>query len=152
MDYKTVTEELKKMIDLALEEEGVELVEFNLVRTGNTSLLRLLVDIKGGGINIADCARINHKVGNLLELSNILEEKYVLEVSSPGLDRPLKNKSDFSRVINKKVKFFLNQAINGRIELDAVVVQVEPDAVGVEVEGKILQIPLSVITKAKLFI
>ncbi|MFH1441241.1 MAG: ribosome maturation factor RimP [Candidatus Omnitrophota bacterium] len=151
MDYKTSTEELKKIVMPSLEEEGLELIELNFVRTGDTSLVRLLVDKKEGGINLGDCARLNQKIGAVLENNEILQGRFILEVFSPGLDRPLKTKGDFLRCINKNknVKFFLREQINGKIEQEGVVIDVQDEAVVIENKDGNLLIPLSIINKAK---
>lgn len=149
MDYTEFTEELKKIILPFLEEEGAELVELNFIRMRGKSLLRLLVDRKCGGISLGDCSRLNQKIGQALDAADTIKESYVLEVSSPGLDRPLKTKNDFLRCLNKKVKFFLKQAMDGKIEIDARVDRAEDEAVVVDMEGKTQEIPLSNIIKAK---
>ncbi len=148
MDYKIFTEELKKLIMPSFE-EGIELIELNFVRTGNSSLIRLLVDKKEGGISLGDCARLNRKIGSVLENNEILQNRFILEVFSPGLDRPLKTKSDFLRRVNKNVKFFLREQINGKIEQDGMVIDVRDEVVVIENKDGILSIPLSIINKAK---
>ncbi len=153
--------DLEKIILSVLKEEDIELVEFRFIRGRNNSLLRMLIDKKGGGISLDDCARLNRKIGNILDENNIIENKYVLEVFSPGLDRPLKTKNDFSRCLNKETRIFLKEAIDGRWELEGVVSKVEEDSVVIDIEGsdskkpvygqegKSLQIPLLNIAKAK---
>ncbi len=76
-------------------------------------------------------------------------DKYILEVSSPGLDRPLKTKSDFLRCINRKAKFFLLESIKGKIELDGIITKVEDDSVYIDIDGDIIEIPLVKVNKAK---
>lgn len=149
MDYREPAEELKKIILPLLEEEGAEIVELNFIRMRGKSLLKLLVDRKCGGISLGDCSRLNQKIGEALDAADTIKESYVLEVSSPGLDRPLKTKNDFLRCINKKVKFFLCQPVNGKIEINARVDRAEDEAVVVDIEGKTQEIPLSNIIKAK---
>jgi ribosome maturation factor RimP len=68
--------------------------------------LQLFVD-KEGGINIDECAIINSRLGDIIEAKNLIDERYILEVSSPGLDRPLKTKRDFERVVGKKLDIWL---------------------------------------------
>lgn len=146
MDF---TQELKEIIRPLLDEEDVELVELSFIRRRNNSLLRLLVDKRKGGISLEDCARLNQRLGELLDTRNAIQDRYVLEVSSPGLDRPLKTKNDFLRCLGQKVKFFLNEAINGKIEIDGVINKVEDEAVIIDTREGALGIPLSRINKAK---
>jgi len=149
METKEFAEELKKIILPALEEEHIELVELNFVRRHGSAFLRLLVDRMEGGISIGDCARLNSKLGNMLEERSLIEERYVLEVSSPGLDRPLKGKKDFLRCLNKQVKVFLNEPINGKIEFEGSVMRVQEEIVVIDNAGEILEIAFVNITKGK---
>ena len=149
MDYRGLVENLKEIILPALEEENIELVELSFVKAGGRSILRLLVDKKGGGVNLQECARLNEKIGSLLDTQDVIKDRYILEVFSPGVDRPLVTKSDFLRCINRKVRFFLRESIDGKIELEGVIIKVEDDSVYIDIEGNHLQIPLSEITKAK---
>lgn len=149
MDNQEFAEELKKIILPVLEEEGIELVEFNLVRARGSALLKLLVDRNGGGISLGDCSRLNQKIGDIMDQGDIMRDRYLLEVSSPGLDRPLTSKKDFLRSMNKQVKFFLNHPINGKIEFNGLIRQVMEDSVIIENNSQTIQIPLSKVTKAK---
>jgi len=149
MELNDFGEELKKVIIPALEEENIELVELNFVRRHGSVSLRLLIDIREGGICIGDCARINSKLGNILDTHNLIEERYVLEVSSPGLDRPLKTKNDFLRCLNKEVKIFLKEPINGKIEFQGAVTGAQEDCVVIDSAGQVLRIALTNITKGK---
>jgi len=149
MDYPAFIEELKEIILPVLTEEGIELVELHFVKARRKPILKLLVDKKQGGISLGECARLNEKIGSVLDAQNIIESGYIMEVSSPGLDRPLKTKSDFLRCINKKVKFFLSESVKGRLELDGIINKVEDDSVHIDIYGDIIEIPLVKITKAK---
>ena len=112
-------------------------------------MLKLLVHRRDGGISLGDCASLNQRLGDLLDTHNIIQGSYVLEVSSPGLDRPLKTKNDFLRCLDKEVKLFLNEAINGKIEIDGVIYKVKDELVIIDTRDGTLQIPLSKIVKAK---
>ncbi len=149
MEQGEITEELKKLIQPLLEEGGFELVEINFNRSRFSSTLALFVDRIGGGITLDECTLLNRKIGELLDTSNIIQERYVLEVSSPGIDRPLKTKNDFLRCVGKDVKFFLREAINGKIEFTVKVLKAEDETVFVETKNDSLEIALSNIVKAK---
>lgn len=86
-------------------EAGAELVELQLVQRKSSALVRLLVD-KPGGITLDECAEISRGVSFLLETADPLEGRYTLEVSSPGLDRPLTTESDFRRKVGEEIKLF----------------------------------------------
>lgn len=149
MYSQEVIEELKQIILPILEENDIELVELSFVKSSRRPTLRLLVDKKCGGIDLQECARLNEKIGEILDTQGSMLNKYILEVSSPGLDRPLKTKSDFLRCINRKVGFFLNESIKGKIELEGLISKVEGDSVYIDVDTEIIEIPLVKINKAK---
>lgn len=142
-------EELKRVILPVLEQEDIDLVELNLVRAGNKVILRLLVDKSPAGITLDECARLNQIVGDLLEREGIIKEGYILEVSSPGLDRVLKTKNDFLRCLNKRAHFFLSECVEGKMELEGIIQNVTESAAEVNTETKVIEIPFVKINKAK---
>jgi len=85
----------------------------------------------------------------ILDEKDILKERYILEVYSPGLDRPLSTKNDFLRCINRKVRFWLSEPINGKIEMEGSVTKVDDDSVYVDIKDEAVKIPLLNIKKAK---
>lgn len=105
-----------------------------------------------GGINLDECARLNRDIGMLLDEKDIIRERYILEVSSPGLDRPLKTGEDFSRLLNKKAKFFLSEAVNGKLEWDGLINKVSQESVFIITKEGTIEAPLLKINKAKLII
>jgi len=104
----SVTEVVKSVI----ENMGFELVEVEYVKEGPNWYLRLYVD-KKGGISIDECAEINDAVDPLIDKLNPIEDAYIFEVSSPGLDRPLKTEQDFIRYEGESVDIGLYAPING---------------------------------------
>jgi ribosome maturation factor RimP len=150
MDNQILTERLQQVIAPVLGDVQVELVELDLVRASGQIIIRLLVDKPGTGINLDECALINRRLGDIIEEQDIIPDRYVLEVSSPGIDRPLKAKSYFARNPGKPVKLFLREAVNGKIEWDGIIRNVSETEVFVEIEGQVVVIPLSIINKGKL--
>jgi ribosome maturation factor RimP len=150
MDNQIILERIQQVIAPVLEDAQAELVELDLVRTSGQVIVRLLVDKIEERISLGECALINRRLGDVFEEQNIIPDRYVLEVSSPGLDRSLKTRNDFGRSLNKKAKFFLHEAINGKIEWDGVIKDVTGTGVSVDIEGQIVELPLSKINKAKL--
>lgn len=149
MDKEAIIAELKLMIDEYLKNQGLELFDLIYRFEGSDLVLRILADRPQGGITLDDCAYLNSEIGRMLDEKNILQQGYILEVSSPGIDRPLKTKNDFLRSLNKKVKFFLNDKINGKLELDGDITGVTDTSVYVGIKGERVEIPLSAITKGK---
>lgn len=94
---------LSTLLEPVISEAGAELVELQFVQRKSSALLRVLVD-KVGGISLDECAEISRRTAFLLETSDPIEGRYTLEVSSPGLDRPLTTAADFRRKIGEQVR------------------------------------------------
>ena len=142
-------EKLNGPIHQVLEEERVELVEVNLFRQGRRWILRLLVD-EPGGVSLEHCARVNQRLGNLLEESNLIQESYFLEVNSPGLDRPLKTPRDFERATGRLVRVELTEPIGERGGWVGFLRACDGETISLETEAKEwIRIPLSKISWAR---
>jgi len=136
------------LIEPILAEQDVELVELTCRPQGRQLLIRLLVD-KAGGITIAQCAQVNRRVSAALETANLIEESYTVEVSSPGLDRPLAAKRDFERAVGEDV--WLDVRIgDGRFrETRGMLLAVQEEAIVLKTAAGNVTIPLSDIRIAK---
>ena len=95
-----------------LDDMGMELVEVQFRRESGW-ILRLFID-RDGGVNVDDCAAVSRQVSIYLEVEDLIPHAYTLEVSSPGLERPLKRPEDFIRFSGRKVKVKVNAPINGQ--------------------------------------
>jgi len=113
VDTGRTLELIRQELAFILEDSRAEIVELNLRQTGGNVLLQLLVD-KEGGINIDECGLINRRLGDIIEQKALIVGSYLLEVSSPGLDRNLKTKRDFERILGKKVDIWLSAPKDGR--------------------------------------
>ena len=105
--------ELEQLLTPLLEKELVELVDLQYVSEAGNKVLRLFVD-KEGGIKLSDCEYLSNKVGECLDAANLIPDSYVLEVSSPGLDRILKNEKDFVKFLGKKARVTTYVPVNGQ--------------------------------------
>lgn len=141
---------LKEVFVDYLKARNLELVDLSFRYEGRDLILRVLADRPEGGITLGECGALNRELGILLDERNIIDSSYTLEVSSPGIDRPLKTKNDFSRSMNKKAKFFLNDMVDGKLEWDGVITGVTNEAVFINSGIAALEIPLSRVVKAKL--
>ncbi len=99
-----------------IEEMRFELVDVEYVKEGGTWYLRAYID-KPGGITVDDCEAVSRRFSDLLDEEDFIEDSYVMEVSSPGLDRPLKKDSDLQRSIGREVDIKLFRPIDGQKEL-----------------------------------
>jgi len=149
MDKEEVIAELRQLIGDYLKDQGLDLIDLIYRYEGEGLILRILVDRLEGGIRLDECTRLNNEIGRILDGKDILEKRYILEVSSPGLDRPLVTKNDFLRCIKRNVRFFLSELIDDKREIEGTIKKVEGESVYIDVKGGEFKIPLSKITKAK---
>ena len=151
MDPAEIIDKVKEATAQLLQEEGVELVEIIFRRESPGLVLRFLVD-KPSGITLNECAFLNSEVSRILDEQNIIDQYFILEVSSPGLDRPLKTGRDFERVRGEVITFHMYEMIDGHNNFKAKILEVKPQSIIVEKEKdlKIIEIPLENIAKAKL--
>ena len=150
MDRETLINDFKIFLEGFLKERDLDFVDLIYRYEGRDLFLRVLADKFNGGITMDECAALNRELGSILDEKNLLESRYILEVSSPGLDRLLKTENDFKRSLNKRVRFFLNDYINGKLEWEGVVSKVEGQAVSVDTGNGLIEVPLVKINKAKL--
>lgn len=150
MVSREILAELNRIISGELAKDNFELVELAHRYEGGALVLRLLADRPQGGITMDECAGLNRTLGQLLEEKDIIPERYILEVSSPGLDRPLITKKDFTRCLNKEAVFFLNEQIEGKLQAQGKIISAGDTSVSIEYSGKVLEVPLTKINKAKL--
>jgi ribosome maturation factor RimP len=149
MDKQELITQIKGIIEDYLKSQREQLVDLIYRYEGQDLFLRILVDKPEGGITLDECAYLNNQISGILDEKDLIQARYILEVSSPGLDRPLRTKSDFLLCLNRKVRFFLNESINGKIELDGVINKVENEAVYLDTDTGVIEIPLPKINKAK---
>jgi ribosome maturation factor RimP len=129
--------------------EGMELVDLEYRREGPRWVLRLFID-KDGGVNIDDCARISRELGDLLDVKDVIPQAYVLEVSSPGLNRRIRKKEDFSRFVGEKVQLWLVSPKDGRRKIVGDLVGVEGEEVVVRATEGRFSVALEDIARANL--
>lgn len=149
MDREELINELRNTIGEYLNSRGLDLIDLTCRYEGKNLVLRILADKPEGGINMGECACLNSEISKILDEKNILQERYLLEVSSPGLDRPLMTKKDFLRCINKSARFFLKEPIKNKNEWEGIIKDIDDDSVCVDIGAEVLKIPLSAIQKAK---
>jgi len=135
---------------------GLELVDIEYLREGPSWILRIFID-KPGGVNLDDCSAFSHALGPALDVDDVVGTAYALEVSSPGLERPLKKPKDFERFAGKRVKVktfapLPSAAGPGQKSFQGILVGLKGDLVELEAEGKPVRIPISAIAKAHLMV
>jgi len=143
-------EELLTLLRRSVEAMGYELVGAELFRKGKSGLtLRLYID-HDDGINLDDCSAVSHQVSGVLDVEDPITEQYDLEVSSPGLDRPLFEPEHFDRFNGERARLKLIAPLNGRRKLEGVLAGIEGDEVLLQDEGETHRVPLAQIDTARL--
>jgi ribosome maturation factor RimP len=137
--------DLYELLDSTLHGLGYELVDVERMSRGG--LLRVFID-KPGGISVDDCVIVSNHLGRLFAVENIDYDR--LEVSSPGLDRPLKKPSDFIRFLGESVKLKLRVALQGQRNFVGILREVNEGVLKLEVDGKMLDLELKNLEKARL--
>ena len=118
-----------------MEEHHFELVDVEFVKEAGTWYLRAYID-KPGGITIDDCEAVSRKLSDLLDEKDFIEEAYILEVSSPGLGRPLKKDKDLERSLGESVEVKLFRALDKQKEFSGILKSWDKDTVTLEFEDK----------------
>jgi|WetSurMetagenome_2_1015567.scaffolds.fasta_scaffold322602_2 ribosome maturation factor RimP len=110
MDETAIQEKVRELAANVAEDEGVELVDVAVLGPGSKKFVRITID-RDGGISISACERVSRSLETLLDVEDIFTASYTLEVSSPGLDRPLVKMQDFERSVGKLVKIVTKEKI-----------------------------------------
>ncbi len=145
----SVSEHVIKLCEPAITDKGLELVDVEYVKEGPHWYLRFYID-KEGGVDLDDCADISHVVGEILDQTDVIAGTYMLEVSSPGLERPLKKDEDYIKFKEKLVSLHTKKAIQGFTEFTGYLQGLENGQVILEYEGEKVEIPKELIEKAHL--
>lgn len=124
----------EKLLVPIVEAEQVVLIDVEYVKELGHFYLRAYID-KEGGVTVKDCERVSRALEEKMEDVDPIEDAYILEVSSPGLDRPLKKDKDFQRSIGKDVEFKLYKAVKGQKEFVGTLVGFTPDTMTVAIDG-----------------
>jgi ribosome maturation factor RimP len=123
----------EELLSPIIEANHFELVDVEYIKEGSNQYLRVFID-KEGGINIDDCELVSRAFGDLLDEKDFIGESYILEVSSPGLGRPLKKDKDFARSMGEKVEIRLFKAIQKRKEFTGFLKAYDGHTVTIETE------------------
>ena len=151
VDIKEKEISLKEAITPFVEGQGVSLFEVRLFFIDGKLTLRILVDYPSGGITLDQCVRLNRSLADYLDGRAVLEESFLLEVSSPGMKRDLTTLKDFLRIKGKDVSVWLKDEVEGKTHYDGNIVDVDFDKqrVFLTVKDQKISLPIDVIKKAK---
>ena len=149
MKFEKLLGEIRQVVEPILDSQGLGLVDLEYQRESRGWVLRLYLD-REGGVTLDECAEVNREVGAVLEVKDLIPNPYVLEVSSPGLTRPLRKPEDFNKYRNRLVKIKLYEPLEGRKNFKGTLLGLEDERVLMEVEGRVYELPLQGIAKANL--
>jgi ribosome maturation factor RimP len=148
---QSVTEKLQTILAPVVESEGMELVEVEYKLEGRDWVLRIFID-KAGGITVDHCSLISRQASDILDVEDLIPHHFTLEVSSPGLDRPLKKLSDYQRFQGKLARINTFAPLGGRKKYLGRIMGVEGESIllHIEAEDQKVSIPLKEIAKGHL--
>ncbi|MBU0468597.1 MAG: hypothetical protein KKD07_07765 [Candidatus Omnitrophica bacterium] len=144
-DLRNCVEDIARPV---LSEINAEIFELKVNNQNNIIVIEIIVDKVNGGINSDECAYINREISRNLEELEIVGSGYAVNVFSPGVDRPLKDKRDFLRVIGRDVRLHLTEKIEGKLEHSGTVEEVFDNKVKIKVKSEELIILYEIISKA----
>jgi ribosome maturation factor RimP len=150
MDTENLIHKIEEIIKPVIESEGLELFDLKLLEGGNQSFLRIFID-KDGGVTLDDCQNVSTQVGAILDVEDIIDCHYILEVSSPGLERPLKKEEDFVKYTGETIRLSLFSPLNDKKKFTGKIIDFKSNTLTLELkkDGKI-NIPYDMIKNAKL--
>lgn len=142
-------EELNRLLEPTVERLGYELCDVEVNVGGRDGVVRVFID-KPEGVGLDDCEVVSHQVSALLDVEDPLPGHYVLEVSSPGLDRSLKKLEHFQKFIGEEVRIRLRFPIDGRRNFRGELKAADDEHIEVEVDGASHRLPMATIASARL--
>ena len=151
MGKAPVTQSVTELIEPGLLADGLELVDVEFKKEGKNWVLRIYID-REGGVTLEDCQKISRLTGDLIEVENVIEPVYTLEVSSPGLNRVLKKEKDFHKYSGKKINVQCHAPMDGRKKFTGILTDFIDQSIHLEVDGEQHTIPLNLVAKANLVI
>jgi len=149
LNMRSTVAGLREMLEPGIRALGFELVDVEFARAGGQGVLRIYID-HPQGITVDHCAAVSRQVSAVLDVEDPIPEAYVLEVSSPGLDRPLVKREDFERYAGETIKVRLHEGIAGRRNFKGTLVGLDGDQVLVDVDAERYRLPLGNIERARL--
>jgi ribosome maturation factor RimP len=145
-----VVERVRSLAQPILTDRGLELVDVEFLRESQGWILRLYLD-RPGGVTLDDCQRVSEELGDHLDVEEVIDQPYSLEVSSPGLDRPLTRESDFVAFAGKAARITTHEAIEGQRNFRGRLAGLVEGAVLLDLpDGRRVRIPRGLIAKARL--
>ena len=144
-----ITDQIEQLIEAPIESLGYQLVGVEYIQGGQSPVLRIYIDAEQG-IGIEDCERVSHQVSGVLDVEDPIKQAYMLEISSPGFDRPLFKPRDFERFVGSQAKISMKLPVNGRRNFSGELQGFDNGDILIEVDGEVYALPLAKLAKARL--
>lgn len=150
MDTRRITGEVVKVLEPIVDQSGLEIVEVTLKNEGGRWILRVTIDCETG-VTVDHCTMVSRELSVHLDVADLIPVRYHLEVSSPGLDRPLVSERDFERFAGRPVVVRTHRSISGRKRIRGTLEGIDDGVVRVRLEdGNALDVPLEDMSSARL--
>ena len=143
------TDRIAALIEPVLAEMDVELVDVEYLTERGRRILRIYVDT-AGGVTVEQCARVSREIGDLVDVKDLVPQQFVLEVSSPGLNRPLKRDKDFQWAVGRRVKVRARAAVQGQRNFDGVLERFDQSTLHLRLGERLVPVALENLEKANL--
>ena len=151
MGKPSIHHSVTELINPVIIESNLELVDIEFKKAGKTWVLRVFID-KSQGVTVDDCQKISRQIEDLIDVNELIAVPYVLEVSSPGLDRSLKSEKDFLRNKGKRIHVKTFLPISNKKQFSGIIKSFMNETLFLEDNGGVFKIQLSEIAHAKLII
>jgi Uncharacterized protein conserved in bacteria len=140
-------EQIQQIAERVVASEGLELIDIEFKPGRYRGLLRVFID-KDGGVTLNDCENVSRQISAILDVEDLIKSAYVLEVSSPGLDRPLRTDRDYRRAVGHLLKLNVVDADGNNHQMLAKLIDLNEETIVVEEQGKNRNIPRDFIKRA----
>lgn len=156
-DAGNVVEQVRAIADRVAGSHGLEIFDVRFRREGSGMVLRVQIDRPGTGataeesVSVEDCATVSRDLSAILDVEDVVPTAYTLEVSSPGLDRPLRDAADYRRFAGRRAKLVMREAVDGQMFFRGQLAGVDGREVLIDAEdGRRHRVAIGVITRANL--
>ncbi len=133
VSFLEAREEVRQLAQALAVEEGYELVDVEFLVQGGRRILRVLLD-QPGGVRVSDCARFSRRISDCLDMNQTVQGRYVLEVSSPGIERPLKSLESVQRFVGRRAALTAAQPRDGRRNFEGEILTPQGDRAGIRTD------------------
>jgi ribosome maturation factor RimP len=128
---------------------GLEIFEVNIKKKDGTTHIEVLLDKPSGGVSLDECSQVNKEIANDEDMDGIFPDGFSIEVSSPGIDHPMKSEKDFIRAAGAEIDVYCKERVLEKLQHTGKLLNVKAGRIALEVSGEEIHIPIEKINKAK---